>query len=94
MLGRAEDAACRDLHAQAAVRGIVQMAPAGRMRQCLAVRAEFVVAKVVEALHLVHFQNGDGVALYHAAGGIMTVVGLLLAELWKAPLGQRKAQPV
>lgn len=64
------------------------------MRRCLAVRAEFVVAKVVAALHLACVQNGDGVALYHAVGGIMTVVGLLLAALWKAPLGQRKAQPV
>ena len=34
----------------------------------------------------------EPLALYHAVGGAMTVTGLLLAELWKAPL-RRPAQP-
>ncbi|MEX8192670.1 DMT family transporter [Comamonas guangdongensis] len=34
----------------------------------------------------------EPLALYHAVGGAMTVTGLLLAELWKAPL-RRPARP-
>ena len=33
----------------------------------------------------------EPLALYHAVGGVMTVAGLLLAELWKTPLHARKS---
>ena len=29
---------------------------------------------------------GESLAAYHAVGGVLTVAGVLLAELWKAPL--------
>lgn len=34
---------------------------------------------------------GESLAAYHAVGGVLTVAGVLLAELWKAPLRQRRA---
>lgn len=34
---------------------------------------------------------GESLALYHALGGALTVGGVLLAELWKTPLGWRTA---
>lgn len=33
----------------------------------------------------------EPLAAYHAVGGIMTITGLLLAELWKAPLMRSKS---
>ncbi|MEG2049533.1 MAG: DMT family transporter [Comamonas sp.] len=36
---------------------------------------------------------GEPLAIYHAVGGVMTIVGLLLAELWKTPLRQPAAVP-
>jgi len=33
---------------------------------------------------------GESLAAYHAVGGVLTVAGVLLAELWKAPLGRRR----
>ncbi|QSI28874.1 EamA family transporter [Variovorax sp. RKNM96] len=32
---------------------------------------------------------GESLAAYHAVGGVLTVAGVLLAELWKAPLRAR-----
>ena len=32
---------------------------------------------------------GESLAAYHAVGGVLTVAGVLLAELWKAPLRTR-----
>jgi drug/metabolite transporter (DMT)-like permease len=32
---------------------------------------------------------GESLAAYHAVGGVLTVAGVLLAELWKAPLRMR-----
>ncbi|MGJ7525597.1 DMT family transporter [Variovorax sp. GB1P17] len=37
------------------------------------------------------FVIGESLAAYHAVGGVLTVVGVLLAELWKAPLRSRRA---
>ncbi len=37
------------------------------------------------------FALNEPLAAYHAVGGIMTIAGLLLAELWKAPLRARPA---
>lgn len=34
---------------------------------------------------------GESLAAYHAVGGVLTVAGVLLAELWKAPLRRRQA---
>jgi drug/metabolite transporter (DMT)-like permease len=36
---------------------------------------------------------GESLAAYHAVGGVLTVAGVLLAELWKAPLRRRRAVP-
>ena len=30
---------------------------------------------------------GESLAGYHAVGGVLTVAGVVLAELWKTPLG-------
>lgn len=35
---------------------------------------------------------GEPLAPYHLVGGVMTIAGLLLAELWKAPL--RRSRPI
>lgn len=37
------------------------------------------------------FVIGESLAAYHAVGGVLTVAGVLLAELWKAPLRGRRA---
>ena len=37
------------------------------------------------------FALHEPLAAYHAVGGVMTVAGLLLAELWKTPLMRRKS---
>jgi len=34
---------------------------------------------------------GESLGAYHAVGGALTVAGVLLAELWKAPLRSRRA---
>jgi drug/metabolite transporter (DMT)-like permease len=34
---------------------------------------------------------GESLAAYHAVGGVLTVAGVLLAELWKAPLRRSRA---
>ncbi|MBN8757888.1 MULTISPECIES: DMT family transporter [Variovorax] len=34
---------------------------------------------------------GESLAAYHAIGGVLTVAGVLLAELWKAPLRRSRA---
>ncbi len=34
---------------------------------------------------------GESLAAYHAIGGVLTVAGVLLAELWKAPLWRSRA---
>jgi drug/metabolite transporter (DMT)-like permease len=33
---------------------------------------------------------GESLAAYHAVGGVLTVAGVLLAELWKAPLRRKR----
>lgn len=37
------------------------------------------------------FVIGESLAAYHAVGGVLTVAGVLLAELWKAPLRGSRA---
>ena len=34
---------------------------------------------------------GEPLAAYHAVGGVLTIGGLLLAELWKQPLRAPRA---
>ena len=42
---------------------------------------------IIEVVLIAAVMLGESLAGYHAVGGVLTVAGVVLAELWKTPLG-------